>query len=68
MTKPNEVNELIEMIQICRNSAVAAKDPYEGSSTYIKGVCLDSFLFVTSKAIAMLKYDNDPKSSGSEDK
>lgn len=58
MIKPREVNELIEMIQICRNSAVVANDPYEGSSTYIKGISLDSFLFVTSKAMAMLKEIN----------
>lgn len=50
-----EVNEVIEMIQICKTNATAAKDPYEGSSTYIKGVSLDSFLFVMDKAINMLK-------------
>ena len=55
MKTPNELNELIEMIRICKTSAVVAKDPYEGSSTYIKGISLDSFLFVMDKAISMLK-------------
>ena len=50
-----EVNEVIEMIQICKTNAITAKDPYEGSSTYIRGISLDSFLFVMDKAIAMLK-------------
>ena len=58
MINPREINELIEMIQTCRNSAVVAMDPYEGSSTYIKGISLDSFLFVTSKAMDMLKEIN----------
>ena len=55
MAKPNEVNELIEMINICKNSSAPAKDPYEGSSTYIKGVSRASFLFVMDKAISILK-------------
>ena len=65
MTKPNEVNELIEMLNICKISSAPANDPYEGSSTYIKGISLDSFLFVMDKAISILK---DPNSSGCEDK
>ena len=51
-----EVNEEIEMIQLLKTSAAGcAYVPNEGKSTIIKGITLDSFLFVMDKAIAMLK-------------
>lgn len=61
MIKPKEVSELIEMIEICRASARSTTDQYEGKSTYISGISRDSFLFVTSKAIAILKEINNGK-------
>lgn len=50
-----EINEVIAMIQVCKNSAKKAYDPHEGGSTYITGVNLESFSFVMAKAIAILK-------------
>lgn len=55
MILTEDVNEVIEMIQVCKSNAIKTYDPYEGPSTQLTGISLDLFLFVMDKAIAILK-------------
>lgn len=50
-----EVNEVIEMLDIIKQSATHAYLPGEHGSTILKGINPDSVEFVVNKAIAMLK-------------